>query len=143
MENKYYTPSIEEFYVGFEFEWFDDDDKDWNKKIIITQSELVNWTAFEDCYKRVKYLDKEDIESLGFKYINTCPIIGCTTYSFSLNSSVELLSGYASDHTECILIRQKTSCFHSNGVPVDKYLFQGYVKNKSELKMLLKMLGIN
>ena len=68
MENKYYIPSIDEFHVGFEYEWKCDGTKtDWNKSIC----DNVMIPLDVDCQRvndyRVKYLDKEDIESLGFE----------------------------------------------------------------------------
>lgn len=67
MESKYYIPKITEFHIGFEFESFVDRFKYWkfNK---VGKYELNAIAAninsdFKDLY-RVKYLDKEDIESL-------------------------------------------------------------------------------
>ena len=76
MDNKYYTPTIEEFHVGFEFEsnyvGFSSDLK-W-RKILLNDSHDWFWTTYkQDAVEtefRVKHLDKEDIESLGF--INNC-----------------------------------------------------------------------
>jgi hypothetical protein len=98
MENKYYTPKIEEFYVGFEFEFHGmttgglamlDFSKDIGnpEKIVVSKPDYKVWTKevfthkyfdiyyrrLEDVEKlieagqiRVKYLDREDIESLGW-----------------------------------------------------------------------------
>ena len=87
MENKYYTPEIEEFKVGFEFEQFGkytefkvcQNTYGYYSKIGET-IETVGWKPkvceefdFEDLEEylendliRTKYLDQEDIESLGF-----------------------------------------------------------------------------
>jgi len=70
MKNKYYTPTIEEFHVGFEYEYqdgVDKDNKDVWKKTICTKSDFryLSKTKIKD-FRRVKYLDREDIESLGF-----------------------------------------------------------------------------
>jgi len=75
MENKYYTPTIEEFHVGFEFEFRHSDYKEDGWKKFTTP--VFNMER-EDCpfacqtleEYRVKYLDREDIESLGFTRIN-------------------------------------------------------------------------
>lgn len=68
--SEYYTPKIEEFHVGFEYEEFYNDD--WHKKQY-QQDNFLNHDfecVFEKCYKtRVKYLDKKDIEDLGFKQV--------------------------------------------------------------------------
>jgi hypothetical protein len=62
-ENKYYTPSIDEFHVGFKYQELDSNDV-WVDKVFY--SLLLD---FNINYVRVKYLDKEDIESLGWKLI--------------------------------------------------------------------------
>lgn len=99
MEDKYYIPNIEDFYVGYEYEFhsmtiggmaimdFSEDNKVFN---IISQPEHKVWykesvtknefglyerglDKIENLIKsnqiRTKYLDKQDIESLGWEYI--------------------------------------------------------------------------
>lgn len=77
---KYYTPSIEEFHVGFEYEIYDCDglgNYDWNRAyfegVIAGKSKGTFKHTWESLQKlieqeevRVKYLDKEDIGSLGW-----------------------------------------------------------------------------
>lgn len=65
MKDKYYTPSIEEFHVGFEFELKDPITQIW-VKFIFEEDKL--W-FIKSNISRVKYLNKEDIESLGFELI--------------------------------------------------------------------------
>ena len=71
MENKYYTPEIEEFYVGFKYERgnkaTEGNSTKWYKEKITSAQEIVDIFCCEEI--RVKYLDKEDIESLGFTLI--------------------------------------------------------------------------
>ena len=77
MENKYFTPDIEEMFVGCEFEMHDSWG-DW-KKLILTENLLKNpmvglgsgserapwyWKF------RVPYLTKEQIEAEGWKHYN-------------------------------------------------------------------------
>ena len=69
---KYYTPSIEELYVGFECEHttnmsafkVDDDSRIYNSPLTIHElSDYTKWSLEEnglDKFVRVKYLDKED-----------------------------------------------------------------------------------
>src|ERR1035437_9775722 len=70
MDNKYYKPDLDEFYIGFEFqnklgdEWETEIFKDTNN----LHSMYLNRNTI---HLRVKYLDKEDIESLGFKFNQT------------------------------------------------------------------------
>jgi hypothetical protein len=128
MENKYYTPTIEEFYVGFQFEYNSEIFEDWKK---------CDNASSEDCYHaiqdisqsletkyRVKYLDKDDIESLGFKEVEFGIYIKDKTkydkYTFDARSSKVSIRN--SIYNEC--------------------WFWGTIKNKSELVRLLKQLDI-
>lgn len=68
MENKYYTPSIEEFHVGFEYETYSDQ-KGWEPKVY-GLLDFIDW-GYDGNYicvgsVRVKYLDQSDIEELGW-----------------------------------------------------------------------------
>lgn len=73
MENRYYTPEIEEFCVGFEYEAESTrypDKNNWHPETFyLNQSHLnlVNRNTLYEKKVRIKYLDREDIESLGFK----------------------------------------------------------------------------
>lgn len=69
--SKYYTPEIEEFHVGFECEY----KSTINNNTYWTSLKLEKEHFSDDHYYnpfrlflRVKYLDKEDIESLGFNF---------------------------------------------------------------------------
>src|SRR3990167_11102970 len=85
--DKYYTPELDEFHIGFEFEIIDyssnnyEKDKStctWDKSVL--KREDIFSAYKEDSYfetvvsylnnnhVRVKYLDREDIQSLGFEY---------------------------------------------------------------------------
>ena len=125
--SKYYTPSIEEFHVGFEYEssYLEDYDT-WKKEIIDT----VDVGYFYSTYTgdavptefRVKYLDREDIESLGFE------CMGGNWYHD--NKAYQIIGTW-----ESIEISRGQHEYRD-------VLFKGTTKNKSELKKILKMLGI-
>jgi hypothetical protein len=130
--NKYYTPEIEEFHVGFEFE-VNYTDEGWLKEIfcngtgknIDSIAKLVSFlgrTNFEDAY-RVKYLDKEDIESLRFEQLYL-------PYEFK-KDWYRLIK----QHEEHHYIITDDRC--------QDHIFVGIIKNKSELKKLLKQLNVN
>jgi hypothetical protein len=122
--SKYYTPEIEEFHVGFEYQfrigssWVD---------MVYTSAHGLEGRILTDLV-RVKYLDREDIESLGFKYLKKG--WGDESLVFRLNKSV----GYE------LYFRGRGSCHITNSN--EKVLFDGTIKNKSELKKVLKMIGI-
>lgn len=138
MESKYYTPTIEEFYVGFEYEILENgiwnketinesNDRDYGNTIITTPYEL----EVKDTDVRVKFLDREDIESLGWKFkeiekgmLSNRPIFEFKTY---------LLNFDRNEHGIWLLITDEY---------VEYQHFSGQVKNKSELKKLMQMLNI-
>ena len=145
MENKYYTPEIEEFHVGFECEI----QSSWGmqkgiypsilREDTLTGFQLQKIGETETLKKvisdiRVKYLDKKDIESLNYKHKKD------TQYSFvSKNSSIQLHDKNRW-HTKYNAL---TIYKHNKINPLDKTsVFQGIIKNKSELKVLLKQLNI-
>ena len=125
-KEKYYTPSIEEFFVGFEYEEEDDlEDNVWIKR---TLDFNYDWLEIHKDFadnKRVKYLDSSDIEELGFVKTKYCSV-PC----------------YEKD---CWRI----FWFEGNMISIEKFYkeekeqyFRGRIKNKSELKKVLNMLNI-
>ncbi len=140
MESKYYTSSIEEFYVGFEYEDFNPKDEsfagDWVSKVFDAGDYewLVNYKHITDLI-RVKYLDKEDIESLGFASlgsmwffkqdcltVNGENFLNCKIRMWN-NNQLDIYADYK-DNDELQLV------------------FRGVVKNKSELVKVFKMIGV-
>ena len=129
IKDKYYTPTIEEFYVGFECEI--NLMGAWVKNIVEIedyqplQGEINDYNPVSNTKFRVKYLDQEDIESLGFKETETMNF-------FELDNKQE---SYLSWYPEANRVEiGDNEC--SGG-------FSGTIKNKSELVKLLKQLGIN
>lgn len=140
-DTKYYTPSIEEFHVGFEFETSYLEDYDTWKKVTLEFDDFGFYTSTWEVDSnptefRVKYLDKEDIESFGFNLIKEPeykhPTKEITLNYFPTSHSVLILSkGYNSDLKQP---ETKTEYWYQ--------MFGGIIKNKSELKRLLKQLEI-
>jgi hypothetical protein len=136
-ENKYYTPSIEEFHVGFEYERFiprsnATEEECWDKL-----SMSVNYLSLDELDDeiiekeiRVKYLDKEDIEDLGFD-LDIIRVVIPDKYEPYLN----LNNGVG-------IIFNKTNSSVRITIPCDKIyrkiVFDGKIKNKSELKEILE-----
>jgi hypothetical protein len=169
LNNKYYTPDISEFHVGFEYDNFDclgDGNRFWqeNKKwwqtidnkdtSYIKESCLMSYKDLQEAIKneevRVKYLDKEDIESLGFKYdVNESgeehPCLyethGYSSAYYIDRQNTESRTAYLLFHfpDNFVIIDSIVDC----GQGREEMLFRGFIKNKSELKVLLKQLGIN
>lgn len=154
--NKYYTPEIEEFYIGFEFEKKEIVSKnsfleeDWvNQKCDIQDlfQVLKDYTEDNIFVKedyRVKYLDQEDIESLGFNNMKRVTVDwyelekhfedGWSSYGYW--NFIRLLHDRE-------LNRIKIIAYEYRSDNDENLLYQGSCKNKSELKKLMKQLNIN
>lgn len=146
-QNKYYVPEIEEFYIGFEYEWmrYGEGATEWTKSILTMENGPVgDYDAWRGNDYRVKYLDREDIESLGWKFIGK-----------TIDNWYELVidrPAVMSTHTNRRYVLQHD--FRTNqGVVVKAYdyssgdtgehdIYRGACKNKSELKILMKQLNI-
>ena len=153
MENKYYTPEIEEFYVGFEYEmvipvgftYIDFSNPDEKPEITWSDKyskgvfqvkpadpfggELASIAAAIKINKcRVKYLDKEDIESLGW--------VGQKANSVYFKKGKYRLVHWMDKPVRLVTIIEE----YTGGEEI--ILRKAMVKNKSELKKLLKQLGI-
>lgn len=144
MENKYYTPSIEELHSGFKCEIRTDRPNDtWSNHTWYSKNfgDLEgDWISV-----RVKYLDKEDIESLGWKYEKTNHIRFWYTgnESWFNNTIPDSPSGRYWGFELCHDPEMKTICIRckDNGGEWE-YYYQGICKNKSELNRLMQQLGI-
>lgn len=175
MENKYYTPEIEEFCVGFEYESYEvyrnladewDEGKPmWVKrKVLDINQEMysgeshkykaIYHVSINNRYEqnvewnkniRVKFLDREDIESLGFVFYSTMEskllnTEGNIYYNKDLNL---VLSHYPTLNKVSTITRDPSlNKFLLKGVWDDKQVNLITIKNKTELIKLLKQLEI-
>jgi len=131
MDNKYYTPEIEEFHVGFEYEIFEDFDtlpeRVWHKQVYGkngTDPEQMDYvTPIQSMMSkfRVKFLDQEDIENCGWE-----PVKYNTVDCWVLNNNYLFWFGLT-----VVIINKPES-----------QVFRGTIKNKSELKKLMQQLNI-
>jgi hypothetical protein len=135
-KDKYYTPEIEEFHVGFEYELY-----------TLNGSPERIWSKFEFKYAeddypdidmlqyvqnrikqgvcRVKCLSQEDIESLGFK-----------------KSNIRIISWINKDGIGVQLWGGEVLLFTKFGMyDREEQVFKGRIKNKSELKRVLQQIG--
>jgi hypothetical protein len=158
MNDKYYTPTMEEFHPGFEFEYFYREE--WHKHSLdgspIVHSELDEFT--DDLMKlshavcRVKHLDQEDIESFHKKYFEE------VTFKYDNNSEPYPARGGTNECPTAYLMDDQLHSgelwilyHYSDGMVwidyikdcnSDGYLFRGFIKNKSELKRVLTQIGV-
>ena len=130
--SKYYTPELEEFHVGFEYEYLYKNSA-WVKHTINTKADLVLCIEeVEEDLIRTKYLDREDIESLGWSY----------SLTFSKEGVYDEYSKTDGEHGDYYLRVHNTGGLSIGEHWVQLDVFKGTIKNKSELKRILKQLGI-
>jgi len=146
--NKYYTPEIEEFHVSFEFEKRGSNDRcSWNK-CIFNREDLPHLEGKDSLLEsisnhylildfRVKYLDKEDIESLGWKDWSGMGIyeIDGSFPEGDSGSPKPVFRLMKSPIKNKIEIRCDNPSIHFGN-------FMGICKNKSELRKVMNQLGI-
>ena len=133
--SKYYATTIEEFHVGFGYEihrgYSEKEDRggviEMSNKFVNTI--MTNETGFgyiqgciDDKFLRVKYLDREDAESLGFVKWPDDDIYDLGKFQLHLGRYTD---------------PYKVEIYDDNS----EYCFVGTIKNKSELKKVLKMIG--
>ena len=137
--SKYYTPEIEEFHVGFEYEVEDLGDNGitrvWRPQIFEGEETRTYFTEeLKEGEMRVKYLDKSDIQDLGWVYAEDRGMSEANGYMFRKPQKVFAKGFYKLRFWK-----------NTNRVSIEAThgaLFSGIIKNKSELKKLLKQLGI-
>lgn len=134
--NKYYTPTIEEFHVGFEYEYLRlmDGESLWQKDTYGDRVKSVNTLkiAFgKGC--RVKALDQKDIEECGFgTWSDSLGYWRC--FKYASEEQYLCLKRISDIHTVIEIVNKDKEGKRFN-------LFQGDIKNKSELKRILKQIG--
>ena len=163
MENKYYTPKVEEFHVGFEIEVYNQSTSSWYKKVCTIESIQedilsvygaagMDWTLdgedenHPSCRTRVKYLDKADIEECGFtrEFTTFSEILKAPTEVYISEDKNLMLAHYPDLNKVTITTRD----FSKNKITSkhtwdDKQVNLLSVNNKTELIKLLKQLEIN
>lgn len=142
-DNKYYVPTIEEFHVGFEYELFEDFDtlpeKTWHKQIYGKNGcdpesmDFVSYKNIERKEIRVPYLTKEDIEAEGFKMKFPISASGDTYFE---NGKVTIWCNFHK-HTIRVIYNDD-----GNNIVLFQSLADSDIKNRSEFKRTLKMIGV-
>lgn len=144
----YYIPDLSEFHIDFEYEFdyttlldYEVKGRTWGK-VTLTENilEIGQDGDIEDenpfykpmkCF-RVKYLDKEDIESLGFKSVN----IDYKVHDIFILNNFKLYLSNKDAFNICKFVTIET-------INKSRIRFHGLVQNKSELKKLLIQIGVN
>ena len=153
---KYYTPTIDEFYIGYEYEYLStsyspiivdhtDDTIEfskekyevWGKKVLdlpLTYSPIGSLyhisVRLGDKQIRTKYLDEQDILDLGFKFMD-----------------LHLPNRFFEYENEYIWIQLKIVDIFNHIISIrnlnNQSDFTGICKSKNELKTILKFLNVN
>jgi hypothetical protein len=147
--NKYYTPDIEEFHVGFECEMKRDDE--WIQ-YIIGDSHFAT-AGMEMFLKngrfRVKYLDKEDICSTNSKWMLeredtvgkiTCFVVVLDSFRGRRRTTIKVAYNFVTHWAAIAWVEEK---FNMMGEQNEHAIFSGFIKNKSEFKRILKIIGVD
>jgi len=142
--NRYYTPKIEEFHIGFEYEYYSPLFEEWKQCV---------YADLEDCYHavkdisqnletkyRVKYLDNTDIEELGFRYKAKTIDLWFEKQCIYLREDGHHLNNIKLQYGLHDNKLKITFCYVSGEEQIH---FEGKIKNKNELIKLLKQLEIN
>jgi len=155
---KYYTPSIEDLNVGAECEitWNNNEqnensfgelyDNTYFYQEKITPQFIALFENDKHFSIRFKYLDKSDIESLGFQeeFIPNCYLDDDNIeegYQLFI-SNTDMLFIHLNKDGKYGIVRQHIYNLNTLNWTAEN-LFYGTIKNKSELVKLLKQLGIN
>jgi hypothetical protein len=166
---KYYTPEIEEFHVGFEYEMLFPNGHYYMQNFGEPIKHLQLQEYPDDLMKiahaitRVKHLDREDIESLEFEFDNNYSEIVNEERTMVFSKKVKhrgedkilmmiyntsskwMLISVNSKEGASYLMESKTN---QVGIPIitietNNTLFAGITKNKSELNKVLKLVVYN
>ncbi len=142
MENKYFTPDIEDFCIGYELEmnWNRAYEEKWVPIKISVQDEEFAYTselseivdALHDGMSeaRVLYLTKEQIEAEGWKHDDRYNDVK----HFYINEiQLTLYIGYLKKE----IIYHHISIFHGGGI-----MFRGKCKDINTFRKIIKLLGI-
>ncbi len=134
-EEKYYVPGIEEFHVGFEYEYKQLDKERYLNKGMIWSDQVISFNSIrphklqieiEKGTIRVKKLDREDIDILG----TTADHDGIIYFT---NNETAPLAITLDMENQTVMIK--------NVIP-NSILFNGTIRNKSELTRVLKQIRI-
>ena len=158
---KYYTPELEEFHVGFEYDFLEQHgspNEKWISKVLTEISDgeddmylgdtLHAIEKYERVYLRnavrVKYLDEQDIKDLGWELQGETPspYTGKPLKTFKIKKEIGFNTGsdYYLETTDSNKIMITIFEYSSYGGGKEEMSFT--IKNKSELKKLMKQLGI-
>lgn len=127
---KYYVPNIEDIFIGYECEYFNPySNPQWEERIIdfedfslVFEDDILDPEWFKANY-RTKYLDKDDIDNVGFEQL------------VSQKHIYENGHVFISCYEDYIL-----SIHKCNKHGEEETLFEGYCPSINELRKILKLI---
>ena len=133
LDKNFYVPSIEEFFVGFEYEFYN---QCWHDTICDANTDFIEIYSNKNNF-RVKYLDSSDIEELGFTVVKTKgnSFEAVKKFTFTYDN-------YPSEGEYNIIVSGDKYCVIKLKDIGETTLFRGEIKNKNVLKQVFKMLDI-
>jgi len=148
MDNLYYIPDIEEFAIGLECEIKKITDREITWEPAVMDERNISWiiskfksVKMDGPQVRMKFLDQSDIEECGFTHTKT---VLQEFYEWKDVHAKPEVYGYRIWELQCCH-RPDTHWFELKAHFEDdnwSTLFEGKIRNKSELKKLLKQIGI-
>ena len=137
-EKDYFIPSIEDFHVGYEFE-FQGIPRGWHKMVLSTENSLktmqYNIEKLKDAI-RVPYLTKEQIEAEGWKQ--------CKENVFEKPSCIQHWIYFLWFHEESSIKKMiEANYVNDNGeIELTDVVYKGPIKSVNELRYLSKLFKI-
>lgn len=139
MENNlYYTPTIEEFHIGFEIECYVNGEwisinymKNYTSGALRPSTLDIQNLILNNCI-RVKYLDQSDIESLGWINTENLEFTKDTWILRKFEDGIIIHNDYSNGKYKFPWLYEDST---------DK-IFEGTIKNRSELIKLMQQLNI-
>jgi hypothetical protein len=133
-EDKYYVPEISEFHVGFEYEQISSLGETWCEMISTTAEDLdVLTTEIELGYVRVPYLTAEDIQIEGYEMLFEISPSGDTYFK------KDKVTIWCDFNRHMVRVHYNDD---GNNIVLFQSLGDSDIKNKSEFKKILKMIGV-
>jgi len=153
MESKYYTPTKQEIIEHFINEGYIETTDDQISRVVSSGGIVDNLYRFIEMNDkssvygfdinpklyRIKYLDQEDIESCGFKLVD---LANGPYSSYKGSSLVFNMSHPRKSNITIQLYFTKDRIIHIKVKESNVTFFIGIIKNKSELKKILKIIGV-
>lgn len=136
-ENKYYTPTLDDFCHGLEVQTNWKEDGNWKDEIFDQHHGVCDLGEMLDVF-RIKYLDRQDIEACGWRFMAAAVDIWFEKEGvFDMGSfrAYKIRLHYGLDDKRLFI-------YADDPGNEDYMLFRGTIKNKSELLRIMKMVGI-